>query len=436
MTGAWLTAPWQACLWTALALGEFVFAVLLIDLMIRQKRRWALVFVALALAASYLLAQIVVTWPGIGRSEGEMATSALFLERSFWLPVLWLIAACGEGLLFRDYLRYARRQITPGSIKEAADGLPTGLCFYREGGRVVLINRAMERLARAVTGSALRNGAAFWERLRAGDVAPGCQIPVRGEGSVVVLPDGAAWQFSRKETRRGKWAAVMLTATDVTEFYTKTLALREAREKVVALNRRLTDYNREIVALTTEREILEAKVKIHDELGSDLLAIRSYLFRGGTEEERRAIVERLRLNISFLKSGFSPAARDEYELMLETAETLGVHVAVEGELPQWEPAKHILAVAIHECFTNILRHAGGGTLCLAVSQRAGRLAAVFANDGAPPNGPIREKGGLRSLRSLVERAGGRMEVAAEPRFSLTLDLPKEDAYGLPSDDRR
>ena len=39
------------------------------------------------------------------------------------------------------------------------------------------------------------------------------------------------------------------------------------------------------------------------------------------------------------------------------------------------------------------------------------------------------------LRALAERAGGTMAVEVCPAFSITLTIPKEDAYGLPGVDR-
>ena len=44
------------------------------------------------------------------------------------------------GLCFRTLLRRERQQITPMSVKAAADSLPDGLCFYLPGGRIVLVN--------------------------------------------------------------------------------------------------------------------------------------------------------------------------------------------------------------------------------------------------------------------------------------------------------
>ena len=426
--------------WTLTALLYVILffgAVTLIALAVRSRRRKALFAAALLLALSYTVLQCLSAYiQKTALTPGKAAFVAFFTAgRGLFSLALCLGMAIWEGLLLRARLRDDAVRITPSSIKEAVDTLPSGICFYREDGRVLLVNRAMEVLCRRLTGAALVNGRAFFEALSAGALPDGIRLAVPGEEPLIVLPDGTAWSFSRKPLQDERLRANMLIASDVTELYEKTRALHQTEDKVTALNRRLTDYNREIVALTTAREILNAKVKIHDELGSNLLAIHLYLMEGGSAQDREDIVERLRTNVSFLQSGYALPVRDEYELMLETAQALGVTVHAEGVIPGWEPARHILAVAVHECFTNTLRHAHGSALFVRVSESAEWIVAEFTNDGEQPHDPIRERGGLRSLRALTERAGGRMDIRTAPAFTITLTLPKEDEHGLPSDDR-
>ena len=420
-----------------MALLLFFWAVTLFALAIRFRRGRALFCAVMLLALSYIVLQsaILYIWRQ-GRLLDSDGLAACFTAGHGLFPLaLCLGMATSARLLWRDLKRSAAGRITPSSIKEATDTLPSGLCFCREDGRVLLVNRAMERLCRRLTGEALVNGRMFFEALSGGALPEGCHRAGSPEKPLIVLPDGAAWSFTRKRLQDERLRAELLVAADVTEIYEKTRALNRAREEVTALNGRLTDYNREIVALTTAREILNAKVKIHDELGGNLLAIRRYLLEGGAEGDRADIAERLRTNVAFLQSGRTPGVRDECALMLETAQALGVRVEILGTLPEREPARHILAVAIHECFTNTLRHAHGSALTLRVAEDDRWIRARFTNDGEQPRGPIRERGGLHSLRTLVERAGGRMLIQTTPAFAIALELPKEDGYGLSGHDR-
>ena len=222
----------------------------------------------------------------------------------------------------------------------------------------------------------------------------------------------------------------MLMISNTTELYHRTLELREQQKKLEELNVRLTRYNQDLVELTAKKERLHAKIMIHDTLGANLLSMKRYLLNGGTEDEKRELLGKLHLDMSFLRNDEAPSADDEYELMLSTAEKLGVHVQISGMLPQTEPQKHLLAIAIHECFTNTLRHAHGDTLDLTISEENGLIRAVFTNNGIQPDGEIQEKGGLQSLRLLTDQCGGRMTIRSHPVFSITLEVPKEPNHAI------
>lgn len=52
--------------------------------------------------------------------------------------------------------------------------------------------------------------------------------------------------------------------------------------------------------------------------------------------------------------------------------------------------------------------------------------AELSNNGHSPAGEIRETGGLKNLRHMVESAGGDMKIESMPRFVLRVLLPKGD----------
>ena len=317
----------------------------------------------------------------------------------------------------RTLRRLERSQISAMSVKEATDSLPSGLCFYLPGGRIMLVNRSMETLCRQYTGGALINGERFRQALLSG-------------GTPLLLPDGSAWTVAESTAEYDGATLHMLMATDVTELYRKNRSLQDMRRELDALNERLTDYLREIVSLSTQKEILAARVRLHDELGADLLVMQHYISEGCPEAERAALAQRLRRNISFLNADLAVQSRDEFQLLLQTAARLNVKILVEGSFPDTEPQRRILVTAVHECFTNTLRHARGDCLRIALEDRGDVIAAELTNSGVQPTGPIRETGGLGSLRTLTEQAGGRMTVSVSPAFSVRLELPKEVSHAL------
>ena len=411
----------------------FFFAATDLILLVIQKRgKWLWLAVPL-LCLSYILEQCFdMAIADSAQTQAVRRIVKRFVSLPDWLLLLFCLAlASALFLLFRNILRYERHRITPMSVKEAMDSLPAGILCYAPGGNVLLVNRTMEDFCRKTTGEALLDGAAFSQHLRGGELLPACKRGFVGGEPVIVLPDGTARKISESEIPYEEHSVRMLLALNITEEYRKTQELMQMREKVEQLGIRLQKVNREIVALTAEREVLNAKVKIHDELGSNLLAVKRYLVSGGTEEEKSGLIESLRRSVSFLKNDTSaPRAQDEYELLRAMAARLGLRLSVSGELPQAEDLKSILATAIHECMTNTLRHAHGSELHIEVSEDEERITAVLTNNGLCPEGEITEKGGLKSLRELTEQAGGRMTVRSRPAFTVMIELPKEATYGL------
>ena len=345
--------------------------------------------------------------------------------------LIGLITLVAELLCALEMHQWRKTHITPMSVKEAVDNLPEGVCIFTEDGRILLINQAMEGFGQSVTGSPLMNGEVFSAQVLEGELRPGCRRIRTGEKNIILLPDGRAFYAYKKEFPVEEEIYHILRVSDITKEYEKTMDLTHHQEQVRELNEKLVRYNQDIVDLAAEKEVLNAKVRIHDELGSGLLAIRKYLQDGGSEKEMEGILTGLHRNISFLQQIPEEKNMDEYELMIRTAEDLGVIIRIDGILPGGEKEKTVIAAAIHECITNTLRHAHGDELDIRIEEDERSVIAVFRNNGDQPEEPITEKGGLVSLRKLTEQSGGSMTVRSFPEFSLIIEIPKEDGgYGL------
>ena len=424
--------------WFALGLGAFLLtlvSVAIVILAIRERRAKRGIIAGVLATAFYLEVQFISKNCSIARGvDRPRANAAAFLAIDpAVLMVANVVAVAVLAALIVRIVRWERRRITPMSIKEAIDDLPTGMCCFTSAGMILMVNRTMEGLAFELFDEAPVNARFLRDRLFAGDMVSGCEVVRGGEAPVVRTSAGRVWSFVERGIAFAGREARLLTASDVTELYEKTAELDAKRRELAASNERLMQMNREVVALAAAREVVDAKVRIHDEFGESLLAIRRALAdaaEGEAVPNADALADRLRRSLEVLRAGGTREAADEYALMLDTAANLGVTVEVTGELPQLQPAKRIVATAIHECLTNTIRHAHGTHLSCTVADAGDAFAITFTNDGDVPTTPVAERGGLRTLRSLVEDAGGSMEIAVEPRFAIRLTLPKEGNHDL------
>lgn len=408
------------CCWQLLLIGGSIW-ILIVGMREKRRLKPALrnsLFILLT-GVNYILFQCT----GSYLSDTVDTEKIRRLSETFaQMPVCVLLILCFiitviESSILFSINHWYNTHITSASIKEIIETLPVGICAYEKTGKITLKNKTMEQICRHLAQTALLNGNDFMQLLQ--------EKKSNLAGFVVELGDYGIWSFTHEQLEDGNNQFFLLIAYDVTEAYEKTRMLHEKQQMVRELNTKLEEYNKRIKSVITAQEILNAKIRIHDELGEGLLAIRRYLTVGGTEKERTEMLERLKENVRFLRQESMTDEQDEYELMLTTAEKLGVTVLVDGSLPGKEPHKHVVATAIHECFTNILRHTDGDTLFISVSENDKSLNLFFTDNNSRPVEDISEKGGLCSLRMLTQQAGGEMLISSEPKFKLTITLPKE-----------
>ena len=79
------------------------------------------------------------------------------------------------------------------------------------------------------------------------------------------------------------------------------------------------------------------------------------------------------------------------------------------------------AISVH--IGNTLKHADGTEATVAVKKKAEGYVISFTNNGRQPEEEIKEKGGLKNLRSQVESVGGKMEIISAPEFEMRITLP-------------
>lgn len=88
-------------------------------------------------------------------------------------------------------------------------------------------------------------------------------------------------------------------------------------------------------------------------------------------------------------------------------------------------AETVLALALREAVTNVVRHAGAHTCRIALEQTEEETRLEVRDDGRGGSAP--EGIGLASMRERVEGLGGRLERRAETGTSLRIVLPRRKA---------
>ena len=353
------------------------------------------------------------------------------LQYKEWLPLpmwlLWCVTFAADFLLLWDIAglyRQGKQALSRDSVKQALDMLPSGICYFTPSGSVKLCNRQMDSLFRTIAQSDLQTLAELQDALSDCDACSGI-ICLSKERQTYLFPDGKAWRYRQTEVKDSDGALYTEAVfSDVTELYNKNLELKAQIKRLNAISRESKWLSDNVLILTREKEVLSAKTKLHDYMGAGLIAMRQILRHNQTEEAANAI-ELLRQAVSAIKNDNTyPQGRSELDGFMHDAEAIGIKVNLSGELPEQEELRCVMILAMRECLTNSVRHAGATALHVAVEKNGDSFSMKITNDGKAPETEVVPKGGLHNLYRHIADCGGTMEIQWKPVFVLTVVLPE------------
>lgn len=337
------------------------------------------------------------------------------------------------------WLTNMKKDKTNQVIKRAIDSYPGGLCFSAPDGRVILSNQKMNDLLLKLTGHTMLNAEVAWEELSCVSVTA---IPKRleqpwlpkktrfpGECHTKQLffqfSDDSVWQFeytSLDET------TIQIEAADITrlyrlseELYENSIRLREMQER----QRSLLDN---IVQVNENKEILSAKMRIHDEFGQVLLATNRAVTERSLSENSELLQENWNnsvqnfLNVSSNNTENDAAIQNE---LLKVAELIGCKIVFLGELPTDTGAIHLLYAAIREVLTNAVRHANATELIVKSDIKDDYFCAEISDNGDTVVSEITEGTGLSALRKRLEQNGASMSILCDRHVTLSIRIPNK-----------
>lgn len=418
MTNYYLaSALWQTVL---LVISQFVVIILGAGVIVLFKRKCKLAK-QICMGALFLLNAVLYILMQIdSRLTGAAQGPQLRLAYGVLLIVTLLSLAYGVLVVLGETGN--RRSISHSSIKEAFDNLPTGVCFFNEAGLPVLCNLAMQRFSFAVCGADVQYITDL-ENCFAWDFLPAA--PGRKDGNVFILGDGSAWQLEKRSVvHESGDCYTQYTAADVTELYKSRVELTKENEQLRMVQSELKQLSANVVAVTREEEILNTKMRVHDEMGKCLVAARKYLQEDCADGIPDTLAVAWQRAVSTLKYSNDTPDEDMLLQIRKTCEYVKLAFIQRGTLPKQERVAYLLTCAVRECVTNAVRYAEGTELYAVFSETEAMATVTVTNNGKLPEKPIQEGGGLSTLRRRVERAGGIMTVQSFPEFKLTVTLPK------------
>ena len=366
----------------------------------------------------YLLDGIRIRY--LGADPALLVDSPCFMP--IWSVISIAIVLLSFGVLTLVFVVKKRvSSLTAMSVKDAISELSSGLCFYDETGRVLILNEQIEAECKEITGESLYDGKAFWASLLNGTASGDTTVTRNDETVIVERSDGRATCYKRITHDYDGKNVYELSGTDVSKELTLKKQIEQKNANLRKLNERLRKYGEIVAEVTKDKEILAARVKVHNNLGSLILRTKKALTNN--EFDRKTLIAEWNDVTSLI---FASDAEDKFSDAERTASDLGVRIFYEGKRPLSDSvAKKVFATAVFECVVNTARHADGTELYVNMTENERAYIITLNNNGKQPEKEIKEGGGLSSLRIMTENANGEMTVISKPKFSLTISIPKE-----------
>lgn len=330
-----------------------------------------------------------------------------------------------------------KKKTSAKMIKKAIDSYPGGICFSALDGRVILVNEKMNGLVLELTGHTILNAKVTWEELK--NFTGKDKVKKLDQSWLPKDPDNGNeniqrqmfFRFADDSVWRFQWQlldsnAVQIEAAEITELYRLSEELYENTICLCEMQERQKALLDSIVEINLNKEILAAKMHIHDEVGHCLLATTKAVAEDSLAE-----------NADTLRESWSSTIRDFSNIpmvwtvpdsslqseLLRVAELIGCKVTFSGEQPQSRKALQLLYAAIREALTNAVRHADATELMVKTEQNGQSYHIEISNNGGVTVSKIMEGNGLGALRQRLEQEGASLKVSCNGSVTLIVDIP-------------
>ena len=377
-----------------------------------EKKRYLLSGIALCFFAPvYLIWQIVFDL-ALAEKYGTSANVLCdIIGKTGW--GLWLAAfavlTIATALAFGYNISYEKNYVTPGSVKLFLDKMPCGICCWHDNGRVLFSNVCMNDLCVALTDERLLNGNHFSSSV----------------ADRVIDVDGRRWRFSCRDIVSGAERLHEMIAYDITAEYAKTQMLERDKAELSRLNDELKEYTAGIDEAVRHREILQARVNIHDEMNRLMLSTMAMENDDSAKLDRIFALWEQNALLLCMQSDEN-ADKKTLSHIEELAEALKISLIWQNDLSASlsEKQRALMYSAIREAIVNAAKHARATNMDVSFVESETEIRCLVKNDGKMPDEEVVFSGGLKNLQRLACKQNVRIEVCADNAFTLSLIFRK------------
>jgi signal transduction histidine kinase len=345
-----------------------------------------------------------------------------------YFSIVFLI--CNMLFIFRSVIlldfewNNSHHHITQMSVKEAIDGLSSGVLYTNNKGKLILENISMSHILTAIGIAPSADKSDLWGLLCNLYMSYDVHVQVIEDKLMMRLRNGGSWLFSKEEVTLKRHKYTQILALDITNEDLLTQEIEASNAALETTGNEIADAMRNIEQTEKVKEILRMKANMHDALGHRLSILHHYL--DDTDATRQ--LDRIKSLLSGLDTIITADTYasnvSEMQLLIDSYAMIGTQLHITGSPPGDTRVASTLSKILRECATNALRHVNAKTIHAVFAEDDRNYTLSVSNDGALPL-KIIEGGGIKGMRGRLAEIGGSLEMQLEPEFCIIVKAPKE-----------
>lgn len=336
------------------------------------------------------------------------------------LPII-ILAVLAFVMVIVHVLVIERGRIGKHSIREAINNLPVAVAFFDKNGLVKLTNNVMNEMFREYASKDLEN----YDQLKK-TIATLEYITLDADSNdrVYLLPNGIYFRYIENIINIDERNYIEAIFYDVTELHNQERELELQSEEIMKNRESLKELSDNLLELMKEKEILEAKTNLHNQMGSALISSRQALINTDESsiDESLSLINKV---ITTLGSGeFKKDFDVEFDDLIHDATSLGIDIDIIGEIPEDHDVKSFIVLALRTSLTNAVQHGNATHMDVTIANEDDHYFVSITNNGTKPVEEVVPHGGLKNLIRQGDRRGYKVKISSSPSFLLELIIKK------------
>lgn len=352
--------------------------------------------------------------------DNSSVFASFFINLPLIAYIIYLLINISFIVFARIFLiRWHKNNISPSSFIDLLNQTTEGILYFNEDGICLLINDQMASIAKGILSHPISNAHEFYRLVN---------------NKIVHQKDNHIYKFisntltiTQKDYlfRQKKEDIYELIAFDITDLSNANEELKKDNEQIRKHNLALNEYHKNMQNIIANKEILSAKVHIHDEM-NNLLLQTSFLFNKEDEKEKKEVLKKWRNNVLLLcKEASYENDMNVMDDLLTLAKGVGVNIKCDNY--RLLDNDDIIKLFIHACkesILNVYKHSESKELIIDIIKEENKYLLRFINDNQKnKHKKIIIGGGLSALKEDVKSLNGEMEIENKGQFILTVEVP-------------